>query len=153
MKQVAFQILCAITFCAPVFAEQMKSGAWEYKTVTTFQEGPDKPIVKLGEQKMLACLTEEYLKKPPLNGTKASAKGWKCSQAKNQSTKSVEIWSMTCTTPTGQLMEMRSEARKQALDMTQEITTLLTDGSVTSEGKMKGEGTYIGECTPDMMRF
>lgn len=139
--------------CAEAADAPPKPGAWEFQITTTALADRDSKPISLGEQRMMACLTEGYFQRPPFNTEGFVRKGWKCAQPSSSSASGMEEWVVHCKGPDQKALTVLAKVRKSAERMTTETisTTIDPDGRTTVT--MSGTATFRGECKDGMPRF
>jgi hypothetical protein len=157
-KFFIFLVFCAVTAGIAFAQATMTPGAWEMKSTVTSKNPQTGEPMKLGETTNTACLTAEFLAKEPyttasIDQEKAKEKGATCSTSDFVREGNTASWKVSCVMADGSRTEMAVKNVVDVKNLTTEMDSTVTQGTQASSVHMSIVGSYVGECTDDMMKL
>lgn len=135
----------------------MQPGAWQLQvTITPYNPQTGAPLTR-NETTTVVCFTREFLAKTPylsatLDEERMLQSGATCATADFVKTGNSASWRMSCSLTDGKRIDMTIKNRAEPRRLTSEMRQRVTDGSGTVPIDMVTTGTFVGECTGDMIR-
>lgn len=151
--------LAALTLGSVSVAAQtvMQPGAWQMHVSVSVRNPQTGETLKPQETKTVVCFTPEFLAKQPyftpaLDEQRMTSRGAKCSTSDFARNGNAASWKLSCTTAEGRRVDMTISNTAEARKLTSEMRQLVSDGGQATPVDMVMTGTFVGECTGDMIR-